>query len=419
MPVRRATAQRPGFPCSDRDAGIWHGFVAGVGAGKAYGFRITGPFDPDRGVRCNPAKLLLDPYARAISGEVRFAAAAPRPRSRRSRRGERLWTPPHHVPRSLVIVDELPVEHGAPAAGHGGTSDTVVYEVHVKGFTATHPDIPEDMRDTYAGLAHEAALAPALASVSPLSNSSRCTSTCPNRSSLTEGSPTTGATTRSATSLRSPAIPLRSAPGRPGGQVAEFQSMVDGLHAAGLEVLLDVVFNHTAEAGEDGPTICFRGLDNPAYYRLDPNEPRRYVDTSGCGNTLNAGDPLTLQLIMDSLRYWLSEMRVDGFRFDLAPTLARQDGGFDHVSAFFDLVVAGPRDLGCEAHPEPWDVGQCDSYDVGRFPPFWREWNGPYRDTVRDFWRSHRASSATSRPGSQVPPTSTPERDAGRRRRST
>jgi isoamylase len=177
--------------------------------------------------------------------------------------------------------------------------------------------------------------------------------------------------------------------GKPGGQVDEFKAMVDALHAAGLEVLLDVVFNHTAEADHLGPTLCFRGLDNPAYYRLNADDRRHYVDTTGCGNSLNAGDPVTLQLIMDSLRYWLTQMHVDGFRFDLATTLGRQDGGFEQVSAFFDLVSQDPVVSRAKLIAEPWDVGQFDSYDLGRFPPLWREWNGKYRDTMRDFWRSH------------------------------
>jgi glycogen operon protein len=177
--------------------------------------------------------------------------------------------------------------------------------------------------------------------------------------------------------------------GRPGGQVAEFKAMVDAVHAAGLEVLLDVVFNHTAEGDHAGPTLCFRGLDNPAYYRLDRGDPGRYVDTTGCGNSLNAGSPVTLQLIMDSLRYWITEMHVDGYRFDLAPTLAREDGGFDQASAFFDLVAQDPVVSRAKLIAEPWDVGQMDSYDLGRFPPLWREWNGKYRDSMRDFWRSH------------------------------
>ena len=177
--------------------------------------------------------------------------------------------------------------------------------------------------------------------------------------------------------------------GQPGGQVAEFKAMVDALHQAGLEVILDVVFNHTAEAGPDGPTLCFRGLDNLAYYRIEPGDPGVYYDTTGCGNSLNAGDPITLQLMMDSLRYWLTEMHADGFRFDLAPTLARQDGAFDKVSAFLDMCSQDPVVSRAKLVAEPWDVGQMDSYDLGRFPPLWREWNGKYRDTMRDFWRSH------------------------------
>jgi glycogen operon protein len=177
--------------------------------------------------------------------------------------------------------------------------------------------------------------------------------------------------------------------GHPGGQVDEFKAMVDALHAAEIEVILDVVFNHTAESDHTGPTLCFRGLDNPAYYRLDPGDPRRYLDTTGCGNSLNAGDPLSLQLIMDSLRYWITEMHVDGYRFDLAPTLARQEGEFGTRSAFFDLVSQDPVVSRAKLIAEPWDVGQADSYDLGRFPPGWREWNGRYRDTMRDLWRSH------------------------------
>ena len=177
--------------------------------------------------------------------------------------------------------------------------------------------------------------------------------------------------------------------GRPGGQVAEFKAMVDALHRAGLEVVLDVVFNHTAEAGPDGPTLCFRGIDNTAYYRVEPGNPGVYYDTTGCGNALNAGDPIMLQLMMDSLRYWLTEMHADGFRFDLAPTLARQEGGFDKVSAFLDMCSQDPVVSRAKLVAEPWDVGQMDSYDLGRFPPLWREWNGKYRDTMRDFWRSH------------------------------
>ena len=375
------------LPMLDREAGVWHAFVPGVGPGKAYGYRATGPFDPARGVRCNPAKLLLDPYARAISGEVRFGpdVLGHVPGDPDAPSG---LDSAAHVPRSLVTGDDhrWNTERQWPGRRY---ADTVVYEVHVKGFTATHPDIPEALRGTYAGLAHEASIAHLLhlgvTAVELLPVHQNVPEPFLADRGLTNywGYNTIG--------YFAPHAGYSAAvrEGRPGGQVAEFKAMVDGLHAAGLEVLLDVVFNHTAEAGEDGPTLCFRGLDNPAYYRLDPDDPRRYVDTTGCGNAMNAGDPLTLQLIMDSLRYWLTEMRVDGFRFDLAPTLARQDGDFDRVSAFFDLVSQDPVVSGAKLIAEPWDVGRSDSYEVGRFPPLWREWNGRYRDTVRDFWRSH------------------------------
>jgi len=375
------------LPMLDREAGVWHAFVPGVGPGTAYGYRATGPFDPARGVRCNPAKLLLDPYARAISGEVRFGpdVLGHVPGDPDAPSG---LDSAAHVPRSLVTGDDhrWNTERQWPGRRY---ADTVVYEVHVKGFTATHPDIPEALRGTYAGLAHEAAIAHLLhlgvTAVELLPVHQNVPEPFLADRGLTNywGYNTIG--------YFAPHAGYSAAvrEGRPGGQVAEFKAMVDGLHAAGLEVLLDVVFNHTAEAGEDGPTLCFRGLDNPAYYRLDPDDPRRYVDTTGCGNAMNAGDPLTLQLIMDSLRYWLTEMRVDGFRFDLAPTLARQDGDFDRVSAFFDLVSQDPVVSGAKLIAEPWDVGRSDSYEVGRFPPLWREWNGRYRDTVRDFWRSH------------------------------
>ncbi len=253
----------------------------------------------------------------------------------------------------------------------------------------THPDIPPELRGTYAGLGHEAALAHlvdlGITAVELLPVHQNVPESFLRDRGLTNywGYNTIG--------YFAPHDDYSAAvrAGRPGGQVAEFKAMVDALHGAGLEVILDVVFNHTAEGNHLGPTLCFRGLDNPAYYHLTPDDQRYYLDTTGCGNTLNAGDPLTLRLIMDSLRYWLIDMRVDGFRFDLAPSLARQEGGFDQVSAFFDLVSQDPVVSEAKLVAEPWDVGQTDSYELGRFPPLWREWNGKYRDTMRDFWRSH------------------------------
>jgi isoamylase len=376
------------IPFRDYDAGVWHAFVPGIGAGQAYGYRATGPYDPARGVRCNPAKLLLDPYARAISGSVTFgpdvlgyAADDPdKPSSADSAAS---------VPRSLVVAG------GAFHWRDGGHvrhrfADTVIYELHVKGFTMRHPGIPPELRGTYAGLGHEAAIAHLLdlgvtaVELLPVHES------VPEAFLLARG--LTNYWGYNTIGYFAPHQGYSAAvrAGKPGGQVDEFKEMVDALHTAGLEVLLDVVFNHTAEAGPDGPTICFRGLDNPAYYRLAPGNPREYYDTTGCGNSLNAGDPLTLQLMMDSMRYWLTEMHADGFRFDLAPTLARQDGAFDKVSAFLDMVAQDPVVSRAKLIAEPWDVGQLDSYDLGRFPPLWREWNGKYRDTMRDFWRSHK-----------------------------
>jgi isoamylase len=373
-------------PLRDYDDGVWHAFVPGIGAGQAYGYRAAGRYDPARGVRCNPAKLLLDPYARAVHGTVTFgpevlgyADGDPDTASTLDSAAQ--------VPRSLV-VDDTHRWSEAPAPWHR-YADTVIYEVHVKGFTMRHPGVPPELRGTYAGLGHEAAIAHLLdLGVSAVE-------LLPVHESVSEAFlPQRGLTNYWGYNTIGYFAPHQGysaavRAGRPGGQVAEFKAMVDALHAAGLEVILDVVFNHSAEGNQLGPTLCFRGLDNPAYYRLEPGDPRHYVDTTGCGNSLNVGDPLTLQLIMDSLRYWLTEMRVDGFRFDLAPALARQEGEFEKRSAFLDMVAQDPIVSRAKLIAEPWDVGQMDSYDLGGFPALWREWNGKYRDTMRDFWRSH------------------------------
>jgi len=375
------------IPLRDYDAGVWHAFVPGVGEGQAYGYRATGPYDPAGGVRCNPAKLLLDPYARAISGSVTFgpevfgyAAEDPDAPS--------VADSAASVPRSLVMAEDAFRWREGTHPRHR-FSDTIIYELHVKGFTMRHPGIPPELRGTYAGLGHEAAVAHLLdlgvtaVELLPVHES------VPEAFLLQRG--LTNYWGYNTIGYFAPHQGYSAAvrAGKPGGQVDEFKAMVDALHAAGLEVLLDVVFNHTAEAGQFGPTLCYRGLDNRGYYRLDDDDPRLYYDTTGCGNSLNAGDPVTLQLIMDSLRYWMTQMHVDGFRFDLATTLGRQSGGFQQVSAFFDLVAQDPVVSRAKLIAEPWDVGQFDSYDLGRFPPRWREWNGKYRDTMRDFWRSH------------------------------
>jgi len=294
------------------------------------------------------------------------------------------------MPRSLVLAATAAApDAGVPPRPRRDFADTIIYELHVRGFTMRHPQIPPELRGTYAGLGHEAAiehltglgvtaveLLPVHESVPESFLLSRGLTNYWGYNSIGYFAPHQGYSAA-----------VRA--GRPGGQVAEFRAMVDALHAAGLEVLLDVVYNHTAEGNHLGPTLCYRGLDNLAYYRLDPADRRHYVDTTGTGNSLNAGDPVVLALIMDSLRYWLTEMRVDGFRFDLASTLGRQDGNFAQAAAFFDLVSQDPVVSRAKLIAEPWDVGQADSYDLGRFPPLWSEWNGRYRDSMRDFWRSH------------------------------
>jgi glycogen operon protein len=369
------------------DDGVWHGFVPGIGAGQAYGFRVHGPWDPARGLRCNPAKLLLDPYARATRGEVSFGpevlghdAHNPEAASSLDSAG--------HVPVSLV-TDPM-FRWGADAPPRCGYSDTIIYEVHVKGLTMRHPDVPEALRGTYAGLGHQAVVdyltGLGVTAVELLPVHQYVPEAFLRDRGLTNywGYNTIGYFAPH----HSYSAAVRA--GQDGGQVGEFKAMVRALHHAGLEVILDVVFNHTAEGGAGGPTLCFRGLDNPAYYRLDPGDPSRYYDTTGTGNSLNAGQSVTLRLIMDSLRYWLTEMHVDGFRFDLAATLARQEGGFSPMSAFFDLVAQDPVVSQAKLIAEPWDVGQMDSYDLGRFPVLWHEWNGKYRDSMRDFWRSQK-----------------------------
>jgi glycogen operon protein len=374
------------IPMEDYDAGIWYGFVPGVGPGQAYGYRATGPYEPSRGVRCNPAKLLLDPYARAITGAVEFGAGV------LGYSGDDPDNPSDQdsaglVPRSVVVDPGYEWKH--PAQNWRRYADTIIYEVHVKGFTMAHPEVPPAWRGTYAGLAHEAAIAHlvdlGITAVELLPVHHNVPESFLVDRGLTNywGYNTVGYFAPHA------GYSAGARAGRMGSQVSEFKAMVDALHGAGLEVILDVVYNHTAEGNQLGPTLCFRGLDNPAYYRLVDSDRRYYVDTTGCGNTLNAADPVALRLIMDSLRYWVTEMRVDGFRFDLAAALGRQEGGFDQVSAFFDLISQDPVVGRAKLFAEPWDVGRADSYDLGRFPPLWREWNGQYRDSMRDFWRSH------------------------------
>ena len=368
------------------DAGVWYGFVPGVRPGQAYGYRVRGRYDRSQGLRCNPAKLLLDPYARAVKGWTIFGPEV-LDYDLDSPDSPSVLDSARHVPLSLVADNAFSWGDDAPLRRR--YADTVFYEAHVKGLTMRHPDVPENLRGTYAGLGHPAVIDHltrlGVTAVELLPVHQSVTDEFLVHSGLTNywGYNTIG--------FFAPhhAYSAEVRAGRDGGQIAEFKSMVKALHQAGLEVILDVVFNHTAEGGPSGPTLCFRGLDNALYYRLSPDDPSQYYDTTGTGNSVNAGSPVILQMIMDSLRYWLTEMHVDGFRFDLATTLARQDGGFSQLAAFFDLMVQDPVVSQAKLIAEPWDVGQTDSYDVGRFPPLWREWNGKYRDTMRDFWRSH------------------------------
>ncbi len=357
---------------------VWHGYLPQVGPGQRYGFRVDGPHDPARGLRFNPSKLLVDPYARAIEGDFLLHDAV---------FGEQDGHQDHrdsapYVPKSVVVHDAFPwgEDHHRP---HHAWSDTVIYELHVKGFTALHPDIPAPLRGTYAGLAHPAAIAhlqrlgvtavelmPVHHFVSEPHLLRRDLSNYWGYNTLGYFAPHAGF----------------SAGGSGGEQVREFKAMVRALHAAGIEVLLDVVYNHTAEGDETGPTLSFRGIDNARYYRLEEDDPAKYRDYTGCGNTLDARNPHVLQLLMDSLRYWVTEMHVDGFRFDLASALARSMHDVDKLSAFFDVIQQDPVVSQVKLIAEPWDVGE-GGYQVGEFPPLWTEWNGKYRDTVRDVWR--------------------------------
>ena len=368
----------------DNDAGVWHGFVPGVGAGTLYGFRADGPWDPARGLRCNPAKLLLDPYARAITGEVHFG-----PEVLGYAVGEldvaSTLDSAAHVPRSVVVDPAFDWEGDVhPRTNY---ADTVFYEAHPKGLTALHPDVPAELRGSYAALGHPAVIAHLVSLGVTAVELLPVHHNVPEAFLVAEGLTNYWGYNTIGYLAPHEAYSAHARAGLVGGQVAEFKTMVKRLHAAGLEVILDVVFNHTAEADHQGPTLCHRGLDNPAYYRLDPNDRRHYVDTTGCGNSLNVGHSTTLRLIMDSLRYWVEEMHVDGFRFDLATALGRDDGSFAQTGSFFDLVTQDPVVSRAKLIAEPWDVGQMDSYDLGRFPALWSEWNGKFRDTVRDFWR--------------------------------
>ncbi|MFE9045110.1 glycogen debranching protein GlgX [Streptomyces sp. NPDC012421] len=363
----------------ETDAFVRHAYLPGVMPGQRYGFRVHGPYAPERGLRCNPAKLLLDPYARAMSGSIAWGEAVyGYPFGRPDARND-LDSAPHSM--TSVVVNPY-FDWGDDRRPRTEYHHTVIYEAHVKGLTMLHPDLPEELRGTYAGLAHPAVIghlkelgvtALELMPVHQFVNDHRLVD-----AGLSNywGYNTIG--------FFAPHNAYASWGDR-GQQVLEFKSAVRALHQAGIEVILDVVYNHTAEGNHLGPTLSFRGLDNPSYYRL-ADDPRYYMDTTGTGNSLLMRSPHVLQLIMDSLRYWVTEMHVDGFRFDLAATLARQFHEVDRLSSFFDLVQQDPVVSQVKLIAEPWDVGE-GGYQVGNFPPLWTEWNGKYRDCVRDLWR--------------------------------
>ncbi len=368
------------------DGYIWHGYLPGLQPGQRYGFRVHGPYDPARGHRCDPSKLLLDPYAKAVDGQIDghpslFSYAA----SDATAGSGTLPTPTGdslgHTMLSVVINPYF--DWGQDRAPRHPYHESVIYEAHVKGLTKRHPDIPEAIRGTYAAMGHPATikhltdLGVTAVELMPIHQFVQDSYLVDKGLSNYWGYNTIG--------FFAPHNGY-AARGTRGQQVSEVKAMVKALHEADIEVILDVVYNHTAEGNHLGPTLSFRGLDNNAYYRLVSQDLAHYYDTTGTGNSLLMRNPHVLQLIMDSLRYWVLEMHVDGFRFDLAATLARQFHEVDRLSAFFDLVQQDPVVSQVKLIAEPWDVGD-GGYQVGNFPPLWTEWNGKYRDTVRDFWR--------------------------------
>jgi len=363
---------------------IWHGYLPGIGPGQRYGFRVHGPYEPEQGHRFNPNKLLIDPYAKAIDGNVKpgpeiFGYS---------------WKDPNQdlsfseldsaafMPKSVVVDESFDWEDDILL--RTPWHETIIYELHVKGFTKLHPAIPEELRGTYAGLAHPAAiehlqrLGVTAVELMPVHHffaypgylADKGLSNYWGYDSLNYFSPHAD----------------YSSSGFVGQQVTEFKEMVKALHRAGIEVILDVVYNHTGEGNHLGPTLTLRGIDNTSYYRLVDDDRRYYMDFTGCGNSLYVRQPQVLKLIMDSLRYWVLEMHIDGFRFDLASALARELYEVNSLAAFFDIIHQDPVIADVKLIAEPWDVGE-GGYQVGNFPVLWSEWNGRYRDTVRDFWR--------------------------------
>jgi isoamylase len=371
----------------ERTAFVWHGLILGIKPGQLYGYRIDGPWAPERGDRFNPNKLLVDPYAEAISGRLDWKApifpydVTSGDDTKRDDRDSAAG-----VPKSVVVEHSFNWE--GDCSPQTALADSVIYEMHVKGFSKCNPNVPVNLRGTYAGLAHPASIdylkALGITAVELL----------PIHEMVDEGHLVDRGLRDywgyNTLGYFAPAARYSSSGDR-GGQVSEFKGMVKALHAAGIEVILDVVYNHTCEGNRLGPMLSFKGICNTTYYRQVPDNPRYYMDYTGTGNTLNVRHPQVLKMLMDSLRYWVVEMHVDGFRFDLAATLARELHDVDRLSGFFDTIHQDPTLADVKLIAEPWDVGE-GGYQVGNFPVLWAEWNGKYRDTVRRFWKGDGAT---------------------------
>src|SRR5215207_9435988 len=373
------------IPVTEVDSYVWHCYLPHIQPGQKYGYRVTGPYDPASGHRCNPNKLLLDPYAKAVAGQIdwnpaMFSHELGNPHTRNDQDSA------PYMMRGVVINPffDWDGDRSLKIPYH----ESVIYEAHVKGLTQLHPEVPEEQRGTYSGVAHPAVIAH-LQKLGVTAIELMPVHQFVNDGTLQDkglnnywGYNTIGFFAPQNT---------YSSTGDTGQQVQDFKAMVRSLHKAGIEVILDVVYNHTAEGNHLGPTLSFKGIDNAAYYRLVEGDKQYYMDYTGTGNTLNVRHPHSLQLIMDSLRYWVTEMHVDGFRFDLASALARELHAVDRLATFFDLVHQDPVVSQVKLIAEPWDVGE-GGYQVGNFPALWTEWNGKYRDTVRDFWRGEDAT---------------------------
>ncbi|MFZ0788861.1 MAG: glycogen debranching protein GlgX [Chromatiaceae bacterium] len=363
----------------ERTDQVWHGYLPEVQPGQLYGYRVHGPYDPESGHRFNPKKLLLDPYAKDIRGALRWSDAhfGYRIGHTKSDLSMDRRNNARDMPKSMVVDPVF--SWGEDRPPRTPWQDTLIYELHVKGFTIQHPEVPDGLRGTYAGLA----TAPVIDYLQRLGVTA--VELMPVHRFVDERHLIERGLSNywgyNSIGFFAPDMRYSAT-----GSLREFKTMVKRLHSAGIEVILDVVYNHTAEGNQLGPTLCFRGIDNASYYRLVPEEPRYYQDYTGCGNTLNMLHPRVLQLIMDSLRYWVLHMHVDGFRFDLASALARELHEVDRLGAFFDIIHQDPVLSQVKLIAEPWDLGE-GGYQVGNFPPGWTEWNGKYRDTVRDYWR--------------------------------